>query len=53
MAVDEKILDELQAQTLLLETIIAFLDANKRYGIAAHFPYTAALAREQVEKSRH
>jgi hypothetical protein len=50
MAVDQKILLELQAQTLLLETIIALLDANKRYGVAAHFPYTASNARKQVEK---
>jgi len=51
MAVDEKILGELRAQTLLLETIIAILDANKKYGVAVHFPYTAAVAREQVKKT--
>jgi hypothetical protein len=51
MAVDEKILGELRAQTLLLETIIALLDANKKYGVAAHLPYTATVAREQTRKT--
>ena len=50
MAVDQKILLELQAQTLLLETVIALIHANRRYGVAAHFPYTAADARKQAEK---